>query len=161
MENGQWWLEHKLKYGKEGSGKPRSRETAAAYIKSANVVFLKCNLSSGFPGGTSGKEPPCHAGGIRDVALIPGSGRSPGGGHHNPLQYSCLENPMDRGAWWATVHGIAKSWTWLSIHTRRTKGEIMNWIKVTFKTYEHCMYKLMGCSQKLQLFQSFAFPFEF
>ena len=113
MENGQWWLEHKLKYGKEGSGKPRSREIAAAYIKSANDVFLKCNMSSGFPGGTSGKEPPCHAGGIRDVGLIPGSGRSPGGEHRNPLQYSYLENPTDRGAWWATVHGIAKSWTWL------------------------------------------------
>ena len=46
-------------------------------------------------------------------------------------------------------------------HTHRTKGEIMNRIKVTFKTYEHCMYKLMGCYQKLQLFEPFAFPFEF
>jgi len=46
--------------------------------------------------------------------LIPGSGRSPGGGNGNPLQYSCLENPMDRGAWWATVHRIPKSWTQLS-----------------------------------------------
>ena len=45
--------------------------------------------------------------------LISGLGRSPGGGHGNPLQYSCLENPMDRGAWWATVHGVAKSWTQL------------------------------------------------
>ena len=43
--------------------------------------------------------------------LIPGSGRSPGGGRGNPLQYSCLENPMDTGAWWATVHGVSKSWT--------------------------------------------------
>ena len=48
---------------------------------------------------------------MRDAGSIPGSGRSPGGGHGNPLQYSCLENPMDRGAWWATVHGVAKSWT--------------------------------------------------
>ena len=45
---------------------------------------------------------------IRDVGLIPGSGRSPGGGHGNPLKYSCLENPMDRGAWGATVHGVTK-----------------------------------------------------
>ena len=48
---------------------------------------------------------------IRDAGLIPGSGRSPGGEHCNPLQFSCLENPMDRGAWQATVHGITKSWT--------------------------------------------------
>ena len=49
------------------------------------------------------KNLPDNAGNIRDVDSIPGSGRSPGGGHGNPLQYSCLENPMDRGAWWATV----------------------------------------------------------
>ena len=54
---------------------------------------------------------PANAGDVRDVGSIPGSGRSPGGGHGNPLQYSCLENPMDRGAWWATVHRVAQSWT--------------------------------------------------
>ena len=54
-------------------------------------------LSMGFPGGTVVKNQPANVG---DVGLIPGSGRSPGGGHGNPLQYSCLENPMDRGAWW-------------------------------------------------------------
>ena len=54
-----------------------------------------------------------NAGDVRDAALIPGSGRSPGGGHGNPLQYFCLENLMNRGAWWATVHSIAKSWTQL------------------------------------------------
>ena len=57
----------------------------------------------GFPGGTAVKNLPAKAGDIRDMGSIPGSGRSPGGGHGNPLQYSCLENPMDRGAWWATV----------------------------------------------------------
>ena len=50
------------------------------------------------------KNPPANAGNIRDPGLIPGSGRSPGGGHSNPLQYSCLENSMDREAWWVTVH---------------------------------------------------------
>ena len=55
------------------------------------------------------KNPPTNAGDIRDVGSIPGSGRSPGGGHGNPLQYSCLEDPMDRGTWWATVHRVAKS----------------------------------------------------
>ena len=57
------------------------------------------------------KNLPANAGDIRDTGLIPGSGRSPGGGHGNPFQYSCLENPMDRGACWATVPRVAKSWT--------------------------------------------------
>ena len=57
------------------------------------------------------KNPPANAGDVRDVGSIPGSGRSPAGGHGNLLQYFCLENPMDRGAWQATVHGVRKSWT--------------------------------------------------
>ena len=63
------------------------------------------------------KNPPASARDIRDTGSIPGSGRSPGGGYGNPLQYSCLENPMDRGAWQATVHGVAKSQTGLSDFT--------------------------------------------
>ena len=59
------------------------------------------------------KNPPASAGDITDTSSIPGSGRSPGGGHGNPLQYSCLENPMDKGAWQATVHGVAKNQTGL------------------------------------------------
>ena len=65
----------------------------------------------GFPGGSAVKNPPANAG---DVSLIPGSGRSPGKGNSNPLQYFCLGNPVDRGAWWATVHEFAKSWTQLN-----------------------------------------------
>ena len=57
------------------------------------------------------KNPPASVEDIRDVGLIPESGLSPGGGHSNPLQYSCLENPIDRGAQWATVHRVAKSRT--------------------------------------------------
>ena len=57
------------------------------------------------------KTLPDNAGDIGDSGSVPGSGRSPGGGHENPLQYSCLENPMDRGAWQATVHRVAKNWT--------------------------------------------------
>ena len=57
------------------------------------------------------KNPPANARDIRDTATIPGSERSPGGGDGNLLQYFCLENPMDRGAWQATVHRVAKSWT--------------------------------------------------
>ena len=55
------------------------------------------------------KSPPASVGDVTDSGSVPGSGRSPGGGHGSPLQYSCLENPMDRGAWWATVHGVTKS----------------------------------------------------
>ena len=60
------------------------------------------------------KNPPASAGDLRDVGLIPGLGRFPGEGNGNPLQYSCLGNPLDRGAWWATVHSITKSWTQLN-----------------------------------------------
>ena len=63
-------------------------------------------LSSAFPGGSDSRESACNAG---DLDLISGSGRSPRGGNGNPLQYSCLENSTDRGAWWATVHGVAES----------------------------------------------------
>ena len=74
-------------------------------------LFLHSYLVTlGFPGGSDGKESACSAG---DMGLIPGSGRSPGEGNDNPLQYSCLENPMDGGAWQAIVHEIAKSGTWL------------------------------------------------
>ena len=57
------------------------------------------------------KNPPAKAGDIRDMGSTPGSGRSPGEGRGNPLQYSCMENPMDRGAWWATVRGATNSQT--------------------------------------------------
>ena len=66
------------------------------------------------PGGAGLGNPVASAEAQRDSGSIPGSGRSPGEGNGNPLQYSCLENPMDRGAWWATVHGVAKSWIQLS-----------------------------------------------
>ena len=62
----------------------------------------------GFPGGSEVKASACNAG---DLGSIPGSGRSPGEGNGNPFQYSCLGNPMHRGAWWTIVHQVAKSWT--------------------------------------------------
>ena len=73
------------------------------------ISLMKSYL--GFPGGSDGKESACNAG---DPGSIPGSGRSPGEGNGNPLQYSCLENSKDTGAWQALVHGVAKSWTQLS-----------------------------------------------
>ena len=76
-----------------------------------NIIYQCKNLKSiiGFPGDPSGREPACQCRRLRDIGFIPGSGRSPGGGHGNPLQSSFLENPMDRGAWQAVVHRVAKS----------------------------------------------------
>ena len=68
----------------------------------------------GLPRSTVVKNPPANAGDTKDAGSISGLGKSPGGGNSNPLQYSCLENPMDIGAWQATVHGVVKSWTRLS-----------------------------------------------
>ena len=77
--------------------------------------YFKLNLTQrGLPGGSVVKNLPTSAGDVRDTGLIPGLGRSPRTGNGYPHQYSCLENSMDRGAWWATVHGVAKSWTLLS-----------------------------------------------
>ena len=71
----------------------------------------------GFPGGAVVKNQPANAGDARDMGSIPESGKSPAVGNGNPLQYSCLENSMDRGAWWATVQEVTKSWTHLSTTT--------------------------------------------
>ena len=74
----------------------------------SEVIMLR---QVGFPGGSDGKESVCNAG---NPGSIPGSKRSPGEGNGNPLQYSCLGNPKDRGDWWATVYGVTKSQIWLS-----------------------------------------------
>ena len=71
-------------------------------------LFCNSIRRKGFPGSSDGEESASNAG---DPGSIPGSGRSPGEGNGNPLWYSCLENPMGRGAWQATIHGVAKSWT--------------------------------------------------
>ena len=72
------------------------------------VYYLKDFMLVGFPGDSDGKESACNVG---DTGLIPGLERFPGEGNGNPLQYSCLENPMDGGTWQATAHGVAKSQT--------------------------------------------------
>ena len=74
-------------------------------------------LTLGLPGGMVVKSLPASVGGVRDTGSIPGSGRFPEGGNGHPLQYSCLENSTDRGAWWAAIHGVTKSSTQLSTHT--------------------------------------------
>ena len=75
--------------------------------------LIFCIDMLGFPDGANDKEPSCQWRRHKDMGSIPRSGRSPGGGHGNPLHYSCLENPMDRGVWQATVHRVTKSRTWL------------------------------------------------
>ena len=73
-----------------------------------DAINIQIYIFLGFPGGSDGKESACNA---RDPDSIPGSGRSPGEGKGHPVQYSCLENSMDRGAWQATVHGVPKNQT--------------------------------------------------
>ena len=81
------------------------RKTFGEKYNKLIIVFM------GLPDDSDGKESACNAG---DLGPIPGLGRSPGGGHGNPCQYCCLENPTDRGAWRATLHGVTKRWTRLS-----------------------------------------------
>ena len=91
-----------------------------AYLLSVCCAHLYSppRLHVGLPRWLSGlkkkKNPPVNAGNARDMSSIPGSGRSPGGGNCNLLQCSCLENSMDRAAWWITVHGVTESQTWLT-----------------------------------------------
>ena len=91
-----------------------------------NYLKLSFEIAQASPGGASVKEPaPADAGNMRDLGSILQSGRFPGRGHGNPLQYSCLENPMDRGAWWATVHRMAKSQTQLKqLSTQTYSGQL-------------------------------------
>ena len=84
----------------------------ALYGPSWTPTLLRCTRL--FPGGSVSKESACNAGDSGDAGSIPGLGGAPKEGNGNPLQYCCLENPMDKGAWWVTVHGVTKSWTQLS-----------------------------------------------
>ena len=90
----------------------------------------------GFPGGSVGKEPAYFTADTGDMGSVPELGRSPPERQCNPLQYSCLENPMDRGAWRATVHGVTKSWTQLkrmsTVHLKVVK--VVNFYVVCFAT---------------------------
>ena len=84
-------------------------------------------MHPGFPRGSVIKTPPANAGAAGHIGLIPGSGRSPGGENGSPLQYSCLQNPMDRGVWWAIIPGVAKE----SDRTEHLKNNIV--------ALEHCL----------------------
>ena len=92
------------------------------------IMYINICIYGGLPWWLSGKESACNAGVTEDVGLIFGLGRSFGGEHGNLLQYSCLENPVDRGAWRATVHRVAKSWTWLKhAHTHVYMWNLEKW----------------------------------
>ena len=90
---------------------PEVRESLPACPQACEVLTHSHGKSKGFPGDSVVKKLPASAGDARDVGSIPGSGRSPGGGNGNPLEYSYLEKSMDRGAWKATVHMVTKSQT--------------------------------------------------
>ena len=99
-----------------------------------------------FPGGSVDKESTCNAGDAGHVGSVPESGRSAGGGHGNPLQYHCLENPMDRGAWWVTVHRVSKSQTrlkWLS--TAHTFFLTFFSIMVYYRIFSSLCYTVGSC----------------
>ena len=112
---------------------------------------------AGFPCSSVGKEPACNAG---DLGLIPGSGRSPAEGNGNPLQYSCLENPMDRGAWQATVHGVTRVG-----HDLVTKQPLYIWHFFQFSSHlAHGRLKICSVFYPVLLFficNSFFFPLSF
>ena len=93
-----------------------------------------------FPGGSDGKASAYNAYHVGDLGSIPGSGRSPGEGNGNSFQYSCLENPMDGGTWWATVHGVAKSLTRLSDFTHSLKG---------FRSLYFCFHLPLGTEKAM------------
>ena len=131
-----------------------------------NYCCSKESTVRGLPWWLSYKESTCNAG---DTGLIPGSGRSPGEGHGNPLQYSCLENPMDRGAWQATVHRVAQSQIQLKrLNTHTQSPSIILYLRPKISIYrlfpfsnfvtmlpnkeqKIILWRLHYCSQKLQL----------
>ena len=93
------------------------------------------------PSGSAGKGPACNSGDRGDMGSVSGWGRSPGGGNGNPFQYSCLENPLDIGAWWAPVHGVTESWTRLSVHARVVG--LVSWEMEALNETEG--YRVPGC----------------
>ena len=123
--------------------------------------------SRGFPGDSVGEEAVCNAGNTGDAGSIPGWGRSPGGGYGKPLQHSCPENPRDRGAWWATVHGVSKSQTWNQPSTHRCmmtsrprkKKKVLNTVSQTFFQKTRAVELQFRNFLTQNVFSSFLTPF--
>ena len=113
LESLRDWVVCTQNLSTEGQGTCSISPPTSGHLLKVVQVFEGIT-SARLPRWLSGKESACNLGDAGDTGSIPGSGRSPGGGHGNPLQYSCWDNPMDREAWWATVHVDVKSWTGLS-----------------------------------------------
>ena len=106
-----------------------------------------------FPGGLEAKNPPANVGDARDVGLIPGFERFPGGGHDNPFQYSCLGNPMDRGAWWATYRPwVIKSQTplsnWAHVHNMAIRSTYISYNNFKQHKFSACQSAALGEKNK-------------
>ena len=139
------WLSY-IAGGKENGYNPSGENLTISHkIIYAFTFWLNNQISRNLLRWLSGKETACDAGDMGDVGSIPGSERSPERGNGNPVQHSCLENPMDRGAWWATVHGVANSHTWLSTHT------YTHTCTLTVHLKQHENVYARGCSLQLCL----------
>ena len=134
-DGGAWWA---AVYGVAQS-RTRLKRLSILIPEASQVVLVVKNL-------------PASVGDEREVSSIPGSGRSPGGGHGNPVQYSCLENPIDRAAWRATVHGVAKSQTqlkWLSMHTHLIPITHTLFEDTLFLNLTRCIQRIFSSSEKV------------
>ena len=101
------------------------------------------HLQKGFPGGASGEDLTAYIGDVRDAAFDPWVRQIPVGGRGHPVQYSCLEKPMDGGGWWAAVHGVAKSWAWLrQLGTHLQKSAVC--YSVAFIENKHILERFLG-----------------
>ena len=138
------------------------------FLCKMKIFYIEKNVKCVFPGGTKVKNLLANAADARDTGSIPGSGRFPEGGYGNPRQYSCLENSIDRGAWWATVHGITKSQTRLSTHTdtdnenmaKRKRHDVSNILFSPRGEFPWAiMIILIRYSQKKSLFYNLLNPF--
>ena len=144
-DRGSWWA--------AVYGVAQSRTRLKRLSSSSRQVYVQV----GFPGGSVVKNSSANAG---DTGSIPGWGRSPEEGNGNPLQYSCLGNPMDRDAWWATVHGVAKSWTPLSnLTTCRGSSILHRSFSVIHCSVPCVIFKLICLEITLFLFSLFSFLF--
>ena len=110
-------LAWKIPWTEEPGGLQSMGSQRVGHDWATSLSFSLSLFTPGLPRYCSGKGSPARAGGTRDLGTIPGSGRSPGEGNGNPFQFSCLGHPMNGGAWWATICGVPKSGTRLSIHT--------------------------------------------
>ena len=115
-------------------------------------------MSFGFPGGSVVNDVPTDAEDARGVSAIPGSGNSLGEGNGNPLQYSFLGNSMNRGAWWATVHGVTKTWTRRSTHTSiypSVRPSIISLYTKVYHVYKNILYSLLSIWNMYRVFYDY------